>query len=105
MTLLKSFQPKPEVKSIADDASPLERMLSAIPEGRITAVSYARELALDDPIYKDFIRDYDANPRSDLGILCRKHSIAPEQFLADIVKSAYPITDEAINLSKVISRH
>src|SRR5258705_1034227 len=93
------------LKQVKDDASTLERMLSAIPEGRIAAVSYARELALDDPKSKEFIRDYDSDRLVDLGTLCRKHSIPPEQFLSDVVKAAYPITDEAINLSKVISRH
>lgn len=94
-----------ELKPVKDEASTLERMLSAIPEGRATAISYARELAIEDEKYEAFIRDYDNNKRGDLGQLCRTHSIPPEQFLADVVKAAYPITDEAINLSKVISRH
>lgn len=93
-----------ELKNLAESASTLERMLSAIPEGRATALSYARELAVTDDRYKEFIRDYDSNKRGDLGELCRKHEIAPEQFLSDVVKAAYPITDEAINLSKIISR-
>lgn len=93
-----------ELKKLKDEASTLERMLSAIPEGRATALSYARELAIDNSKYKEFIRAYDSNKGADLGELCRKHEIPPEQFLADVVKAAYPITDEAINLSKIISR-
>lgn len=87
-----------------EDASTLERILSAIPEGRANALAYARQLAFKDDRYKELIRDFDTDRKQDLGHLCRKHEIAPQDFLADLNREAYPVIDEAMKFAHGISR-
>lgn len=88
----------------ADDCSSLELILGGIPEGRRRAIIYVRQLAFEDERYEKFIADFDANKRQDLGHLCRKHAIAPQDFLADINRAAYPAIDEAMHFARGIAQ-
>jgi len=99
MSLMKSRN-KGEVP---EDITNLERIIRDIPDGRATVISYVRQLAITNDSYKEFIRDYDSNKRQDLGAICNTHNIPHNQFLADVMKEAYPVVDEALNLSKIIS--
>ncbi len=89
------------------DATNLERAISELPDGRAICISYVRQIAALDaeasPEYVGFIRDYDEDKSLDLGELCNRHKIPHAKFLARIVEEAYPIADELLNLSKVIS--
>jgi hypothetical protein len=92
------------LKKQSDNAvSNLEYMLANIPDGRKIAISYVRQIALDDDEWKALARDIDADKRADLGDLCTKHKIAHADFLARIVKESFPIADEALKLSHIIS--
>jgi hypothetical protein len=90
-------------KKSAEDATNLNRIIDSIDDGRAIVLSYARELGLTDNRYRDFIRDYDADKKIDLGVLCERHKIPPAEFLADVNKIAFSVTDEAMLLSKAIS--
>lgn len=93
-----------ELKKQSDNVvSNLEYMLANIPDGRKIAISYVRQIALDDDDFKAIARDLDADKKADLGDLCTKHKIAPVDFLARIVKESFPIADEALKLSHIIS--
>lgn len=89
---------------LSDEASTLERIISGIPDGRNTVLSYARQLAFKDDRYRDFIRDFDKDKRQDIGHLCREHNIAPQDFLADVNREAYPIIEEASKVAHGIAR-
>ncbi len=91
---------------LPDDATNLERILAELPDGRAIALSYVRQISLLDETateYVALIRDYDAGISKDLGTLCNLHKIPHAKFLARIVEEAFPIADEALNLSKVLS--
>lgn len=92
------------VPELSDEISTLELVLSGIPEGRVTAISYARQLAFTDDRYKELVRALDVDKKQDLGHLCRAHEIAPQDFLADINRAAYPVIDEALRFAHGISR-
>lgn len=86
------------------ECSYLEELLSSIPGGRATAISYIRELALTSDSYKNLIREYDKNKRVDLGKLCEQFSIAPADLLADVNRAAYPVIEEASLLARGIAQ-
>lgn len=88
---------------LSEDASNLERIIAELPDGKAIILSYVRQIALTEDVYKDFIRDYDTDKKIDIGDLCNRHSIPHADFIARIVKEAYPITDELMNLSKIMS--
>jgi hypothetical protein len=93
-----------ELKKQSDNVvSNLEYMLANIPDGRKIAISYVRQIALDDEDFKAIARDLDADRKADLGDLCTKYKIAHADFLARIVKESFPIADEALKLSHIIS--
>ena len=83
--------------------SNLEYLIANIPDGRRLIVSYIRQLGLSDEKYKQIARDLDADKKADIGTLCDKHEIAHKDFLADVVREAFPIADEALKLSHIIS--
>jgi hypothetical protein len=90
-------------KQLPESATNLERILAAIPEGRSIVLSYLRQMALTDETYKKLIQAYDADKKLDLGALCNELKIPHATLLADVMKEAYPIIEEALNLSKMIS--
>lgn len=91
------------VSKLPDTATNLERAISELPDGRAIVLSYCRQIALTEDLYKTLIRDYDSDKTQDIGDLCNKHGIPHADFLARIVKEAYPIVDEMLNMSRVIS--
>lgn len=97
--LRNTFTPKP----VSENATNLEHLLAQIPQGRAICISYVRMLALDDKRFDKLIRDYDSNKKQDLGNLCTTHSIEHAEFLSLIMKMAYPVMDEALKLSHMIS--
>lgn len=92
-------------KKVSEDASNLERILSSIQDGRQIALSFVRQLAVTDEKYKEFIREYDADKRVDLGTLCEKCNIPPADFLADINREMYPVLDEAMQFAQGLATH
>lgn len=86
------------------DSTTLERILAGIPEGRNTAIAYARQLALKDDRYKEFVRALDGDRKQDLGLLCNQHEIAPQDFLADINREAFPVIEEAMKFARGIAQ-
>lgn len=91
------------IKILPNKSTNLERILAQIPTGRAIVISYARQIAIEDERYRHLIRDYDDHKRSDLGDLCTTHGIDHAEFLATIMKTAYPLIDEAMKLSHLIS--
>jgi len=98
----KVYQP-PKSK-LPDDASNLERILSAIPDGKATALSYARQIALRDDRYKNLMRDYDSDRKQDIGDLCMRYEISPAGFLGAVNEEAYPVVEEATKTAHMLSR-
>ena len=90
-------------KQSGSEASNLEYLIANIPDGRRLIVSYIRQLGLSDDKYKQIARDLDADRKADIGSLCDKYEIAHKDFLADVVREAFPIADEALKLSHIIS--
>lgn len=82
----------------------LEALLSSIPEGRVTVISYLRELAIESEPYKNLIREYDKDPKADLGELCEQFHIQPADLLADVNRAAYPVLEEANKLARGIAQ-
>ncbi len=89
---------------LPDEASMLERILADIPDGRITAIGYMRQLSFKDDRYRDLIREFDKDKKQDIGHLCRQFEIPPQDALADINREAYPILDEASKMAHGIAR-
>lgn len=83
--------------------SSLEMMLAAIPDGRIIALSFARQIALNDDKFKELIREYDQRPSSDLGDLCEKHAIPPADFMASVTRAAFPFIEESMKFAHAVS--
>lgn len=92
-----------KLATVRADATNLERLLAQIPQGRAIVVSYCRQIALEDDRYQALIREYDTNKKADLGALCTTHNIEHADFLATVMKTAYPLIDEAMKLSQMIS--
>lgn len=88
---------------LSPEATNLERLIAQIPQGRSICISYVRVISLEDERFLNFIRDYDSNKRQDLGKLCDTHGIKHADFLAQIIKEAFPVVDEAMKLSHLIS--
>lgn len=88
----------------ADDCSSLELILKGVPEGRRRVIIYVRQLAFEDDRYKALIRDFDEDKKQDLGDLCRKHNIAPQDLMADVNRAAYPILEEAMAFARGIAQ-
>lgn len=88
---------------LSPEATNLERLIAQIPQGRSICISYVRMISLEDERFLNFIRDYDSNKRQDLGKLCDIHKIGHAEFLARIVKESFPVVDEALKLSHLIS--
>lgn len=95
-------KPVIKFKQLPESASNLERILAAIPEGRSIVLSYLRQMSLTNDTYKKLIQSYD-DKKQDLGALCNELQIPHATLLADVMKEAYPIVEEAMNLSKMIS--
>ena len=68
------------------------------------AIAYARQLALTDERYKELMRAFDEDKQCDLGDLCTKHEIAPQDFLADVNRTAYPVIEEAMKFARHIAQ-
>lgn len=100
----KSTKLKSRKNSALPDCSNLERILAEIPDGRKLAVSYMRQLALTTPRYEPLVADFDSNPQLDLGLLCDRHKLPPADFLADINRVMYEITDEAMKFAKGVAQ-
>src|SRR6266404_9901169 len=86
------------------ETSSLELVLAAVAGRRAAALTFARQLALTDDRYKDLIRDYDDDRKSDLGALCTKHGIGHAEFIGDVNKEAFPLVEESMKMSVIESQ-
>lgn len=83
--------------------STLELMLAEIPDGREIALSFARQVALNDDKFRELMRAYDLDHTLDLGELCELYSIAPADFMANITRAAYPFMEESMKFAHAVS--
>lgn len=102
LVIVEDTEPLPAAASPTYHST-LERMLAAIPDGRTIALSFARQIALNDEKFQELIREYDEHPKSDLGDLCEKHTIAPADFMAAVTRAAYPFMEESMKFAHAVS--
>lgn len=78
-------------------------MLDAIPDGRTIALSFARQIALNDEKFQELMRAFDTNPTQDLGNLCEQHQISPADFMAAVTRAAFPFIEESMKFAHAVS--
>lgn len=86
--------------------SSLEEILSAVPRGRSTAVSYAYLIAQRAEVgspWKQLAEAMMNDTRADIGHLCDRVGIQQADFLAEITRELFPVADEAKKFAHALS--